>query len=339
MANLNVEYMGIKLRNPIIAGASSLTSDLATLKDIEQAGAGAVVCRSLFEEQVLYERLKLERDLHKYEDINLEMTTIYPHYKKDFEPKEHLYWVKRTKEELSIPVFASLNAVHDDTWLDYSKKLAETGVDGLELNLYSTHTAGMESSDNIENEQLSLVKRIRDSVTIPIAVKLSPYYTNTTNFILQLDQIGVNGFVIFNRFFQSGIDIDTEKSTFKISLTRREDSMIALRYAGLLCGNISASICCNTGITDGEDVVRMILAGADTVEIVSTLYANGIDRIGTMRDELSSWMDKKGYASISDFKGKMSRERLAQNDQWIYKRSQYVKMLMQNSEDLMEQIE
>lgn len=337
MVDLSVLYMGIKLKNPVIAGACGLTSNVDTIKEIAQAGAGAIVCKSLFEEEIQLESLKLKKLLHRYDDWHAEMITIFPKIK-DIGPEQHLYWVKKTKESVDIPVIASLNAVNEDTWIEYSKLIEQTGVDGIELNMYTSPVFHLESSDVIEAKQIELLKEIRRVVSVPLCVKLSPYYTNSANFIRQLDNIGINGFVLFNRFFQSDIDINSEKPVFPFTFSKKQDNRLPLRFAGLLYGNIKGTICCSTGIMDYDDTIRMLLAGADAVQVVSTLYKNGISHLSSIISGIEKWMNEKAYTCIDDFKGKMSREKLGQKDTWIYKRSQYVKMLMQSSESLMKQI-
>ncbi|MBN2534245.1 MAG: dihydroorotate dehydrogenase-like protein [Spirochaetales bacterium] len=337
MADLSVSYMGIELRNPVIAGASGLTANMETIKKMEQEGAGAIVCKSLFEEEIQLESLKQQKELHKYDDWHAEMITIFPDIKESG-PENHLYWLRKTKESISIPVIASLNATDEETWIEYVKLIEQTGVDGIELNLYASPVFHLESSDVIETKQIGLLKKIRKVVTLPLCVKLSPYYTNIANFISRLDQTGINGFVLFNRFFQSDINPGKEEIIFPFTFSHKEDNRLSLRFAGLLYGNISGSIICNTGIMDSADVIKMILAGADAVQVVSTLFKNGIPHLSSIIDGIGTWMDEKGYTCIDDFKGKMSREKLGQKDAWIYKRTQYIKMLMQTSESLMKEI-
>ncbi|MBN2736047.1 MAG: dihydroorotate dehydrogenase-like protein [Spirochaetales bacterium] len=337
MSDLSVTYLGMKLKNPVIAGASGLTASIDFIKRIEQAGAGAIVCKSLFEEEILLQTLKHNKDIHQYDNWHAEMTSIFP----DIEAKaleNHLYWVRKAKEEVKIPVIGSLNAVSEEIWLDYSEEMVKTGIDALELNFYSAPGFESEPSEAIEKKQLEILKKIRKAVSIPIVVKLSHFYTNPVHFIRELDNIGINGFVLFNRLFQPNINIDEETNTFPYTFSHKEDNRLALRYSALLYGELKGSVCASTGILDSHDVIRMLLAGADAVQMVSGLYANGVEHIATLINEISQWMEKKDYEKIDDFKGKLSRKNLGQKDAWIYKRTQYVKMLMQTSESLMKQI-
>ncbi len=331
MADLTAQYMGIKLKNPVIAGASKLTSNMQTIKKLEASGVGAIVTASLFEEQIQLERFKMDEDREKYYYRHAEMITVgsqWPHAG----PKEHLYWVQKTKESLSIPVIASLNAVHEETWIEYARLLQETGVDGLELNFYASPKHFDKDASTIEQEQISILERIKKAITIPVSVKLSPFYTNPLHFISRLDQAGVQGFVLFNRLFQPDIDAGKQENIFPFHLSERSDNRLPLRYTGLLSGNIQADICSSTGIFEGEDVVKMILAGATCVQVVSTLYKNGIEQIHSMLENLKTWMEQKGYASLNEFRGKMNKKN--SKDPWIYTRAQYVNLLMNPKEIL-----
>ena len=328
MAELKTSYMGIELKNPIIAGASDLTADMDKIKKIEQAGAGALVIKSLFEEQIQLEMLKFEQEMQKYDYLHAEMETIFPNLE-HAGPKEHLNWVRKAKESVKIPVIASLNAVNRETWIEYATRLADTGVDGLELNFYASPSDFAKSSAEIEQQQIDTLAEIRKAVKIPVSVKLSPFYTNPLHFIKKLDEKGVDGFVLFNQLFQPDIDPEKEENTFPFNWSVEKESRLPLRFIGLLHGQVKASLCASTGIFTGKDVAKMILAGADVVQIVSVLFQKGISSISEMVKELEQWMEKHGYQSLADFRGKMSKEN--SNDPWVYKRAQYVKLLLRNN--------
>jgi dihydroorotate dehydrogenase (fumarate) len=325
MIDLGTKYLGLELKNPIIAGASRLTAHMDSIKKIEESGAGAMVVKSLFEEEIQLERLKLDQDLEKYCERHPEMISIFPRLE-HAGPKEHLMWVRKTKETVSIPVIASLNAVNRDTWVEYAKLLQETGIDALELNLYSVPTDFEKDASALEEEQASIVEAIQQEVTVPVAVKLSPFYSNPLHFVSRLDRLGVKGFVLFNRFFQPDIDINTQKNIFPLNLSLPIDNRLALRFAGLLHGKVEGDICSNTGVFQGEDVVKMILAGATCVQVVSTLFQNGVEHIGKMLQAIEEWMKAKGCDSLEDFRGRLSRRNIA--DPWVYTRAQYVKFLL-----------
>lgn len=329
MADLSTTYMGIKLKNPIILGASNLVTRPEVIKELEEAGVAAIVYKSLFEEQIQLESFQLEEDINEYANRNSEMGRLFP----DIEhagPKEHIYNLKKMRQATSLPVIASLNALYEPSWVEYAKLLEETGVDALELNLYATPGYFEVGANAIEEKQYQIVKSVKKAVNIPVSVKLSPYYTNTLNFIKKLDEAGVDGFVLFNRFFQPEIDIENETFHFPWELTQERDRHLSLRYTGLLYGNIEGSICASRGIYSAEDIVRVLLSGADAIQTVSAIYKNQPAVVATMLKELNEWMDKKGYKTLDDFRGKLSRKNL--KDPFMYQRAQYVDILMKSEE-------
>ncbi len=325
MLDLSTKYMGIPLKNPIIAGASKLTGNLDAIKKIEAAGAGAIVVKSLFEEEIQFERLRLEEDLDRYAERNPEMVSLFPGFE-HAGPKEHLLWLKKVTDSVSIPVIASLNAVYPETWVEYAGLLEEAGVQGLELNFYSIHGDMEKDAASIEQGQIDILTAVKEVVSIPVSVKLSMFYSNPIHFISRLDKAGVGAVVLFNRFFQPDIDIAEEKNQFFLNLSNPEDYRLPLRFAGLLHDRISCCISCNTGIFEGEDVVKMLLAGACTVQVVSTLFKNGAGHIGKMLQSLGNWMESKGYSALKDFKGAMSEKH--NPEPWVYTRAQYVSLLL-----------
>jgi dihydroorotate dehydrogenase (fumarate) len=333
MADLTTRYMGLELKNPVIVGANNLSLEVDNLQRIEKAGAAAIVYKSLFEEQIQLENLEMSEQKTEYEERNAEMITLFSNSKAESNnPTEHLFRLKRAKESVNIPVFASLNATNDETWVEYARKIEETGVDGIELNFYTVPEKPVKEYENIEKKQIKILKEVKSAVSIPVSVKLSPFYTNPLQVISDLDKAGANGFVLFNRLFQPDIDIDSEKHSFPYNLSNREDNRLPMRFAGLLHGNISASICTNTGIFDGKDVIKMILAGSDCVQIVSALYLHKIEVIGSIIREIDVWMDSKGYKNIASFKGKLSRNNTDNN--LPYHRAQYIDFMMTTSQIL-----
>ena len=331
MENLKTKYMGIEIDNPIIFGASNMSTDLDKLKKAEELGAAAIVYKSLFEEQIQLERFQLDERLTEFNDIYAEMVTIHPHIE-HAGPDEHLLNIRKARESLSIPLIASLNAVNIDTWIKYAGLLSETGVNGIELNFYQTPSDFDKNANDIEDEQISIVKEIRHNISIPISVKLSSDYSNILNFIKKLDQAGVDAFVLFNSFFQPDIDIKSEKHIKSFNLSNEGDYKKSLRYAGLLFENIKADICSSHGIFTGADVIKLILSGSSCVQVVSTLYKNGLSQISVIKKELVEWMGTKNYTSIDEFRGKLSKNKLSSNP-FVYKRAQYVDLLI-NSEEI-----
>jgi len=323
--------MGIEIENPIILGASNLVTKPDNLKRAEEQGAAAIVYKSLFEEQIQLERLQFDEKLTEFNDIHAEMLTVHPLI--DYAgAEEHLVNLRKAKESVSIPLIASLNAVNVETWVEYAKLINQTGVDGIELNFYPNIWDLDRDSAEIEYEQVMIVHEIRKNITIPVSVKLSPDYTNALNLIKKLDEEGVDTFVLFNSFFQPDIDIKYEKHIKKYNFSNPGDYKKSLRFAGLLYQNIKADVCSSHGVFTGADVVKLILSGASSVQVVSTIYKNGFSQITNMKNDLEEWMEEKNYNSLEDFKGKLSKNNLSKNP-FIYKRAQYVDLLL-NAEDI-----
>jgi dihydroorotate dehydrogenase (fumarate) len=310
-------------------GASSLTANIDTLKAIEKAGAGAVVFKSLFEEQIQLEELELENELQEYNERHAEMVKLFPTLK-HAGPADHLAKLKKAKETLGIPVIGSLNAMHPDTWAEYAQAIADTGVDALELNFYTTPKDFEVEGKTIIQSQAEVLQSVKEKIKIPISVKLSPFYTNPLDVIRRFDETEIDGFVLFNRLFQPDIDIDKEELVQTIILSDTNDHRLPLRFIGLLYGNIAADICAATGIITGHDAVKMLLAGADAFQVVSALYKHGIDHITTMLSQIESWMSQKGYKSVDDFRGKLAKKNL--HDPFSYRRAQYVDILLRSNE-------
>ncbi|MBV6644897.1 MAG: dihydroorotate dehydrogenase-like protein [Cyclobacteriaceae bacterium] len=327
MTDLKTLYLGIPIKNPLVVGASNLVTDLSNLIKLEEAGAAAVVYKSLFEEQIQLEAYAMEEEAGLYEDWDAEHASIFPKLG-HAGPEEHLLKLKRVKEALTIPVIGSLNCVYEETWEEYAIKMAETGVDALELNFYANVIDPVKTGTSIVGDQINLLKRVKEAVKIPVSIKLSPYYTNTLGVVTKMDQAGADGFVLFNRLFQPDIDLDQEEHHFPYNFSSSTDNRLALRYAGLLFDNVKGTICSNTGIMTGADVIKMIMAGADTVQVVSAIYKKGISHIGTMLEDIREWMERKGYKRLTDFKGKLARSNM--NDPFAYKRAQYIDILMKS---------
>jgi dihydroorotate dehydrogenase (fumarate) len=331
MKNLKTKFMGIEIDNPIVAGASNLVTKPDNLKKLEEQGVGAIVYKSLFEEQIQLESLQFDEKLNEFNDIHAEMLTMHPQF--DYSgAEEHLLNLRKAKESISIPLIASLNAVNFETWVEYAKLIAQTGVDGIELNFYPNFMDLTHEASDIEKEQIRIVKEIKKSISIPVSVKLSPEYTNTLNHIKKLDDLGIDTFVLFNSFFQPDIDIEHEKHIKKYNFSHQGDYKKSLRFAGLLYKNIKAEICSSHGIFTGEDVIKLILSGASSVQVVSTLYKNGISQVSKMKSEIEDWMEKKNYNSLDDFRGKLSNKKLDKNP-FVYKRAQYVDLII-NAENI-----
>jgi dihydroorotate dehydrogenase (fumarate) len=327
MADLKTRYCGLNLKNPIVIGASNLVTDLDNLVKLEKAGAAAIVYKSLFEEQIQLESLEIEQAHESYSNWDAEHETFFPKLKHGG-PSEHLLRLRQACNAVSIPIIGSLNCVYEDTWVEYAQKMAETGIQALELNFYSSEQDFESDGAAVIQQQLDTLTAVKRAIRIPVIIKLSPFYTNTLSVISKMDKLGASGFVLFNRLFQPDIDIEKEGHHFPYNFSSENDSRLALRYAGMLYSKVDATIISNTGIFSGADVIKMLLAGADAVQVVSAIYKRGISQVETMLHEIEKWMDKKGYDSINEFKGKLSKENMI--DPFAYKRAQYVDILMRS---------
>jgi dihydroorotate dehydrogenase (fumarate) len=299
------------------------------IRKIEDKGAGALIIKSLFEEQIQYQSQSHDEDLHMYDNWHAEMQSIFPEVE-HAGPDEHLMWTQRAKEAVKIPVIASLNAINTKTWADWAVKLEETGVDGLELNFFAIPNDRLDPAASIEDDQIEAIKAVKKAVKIPVSIKLSPYYTSPVQFITRLADAGADGLVLFNRFFHPAIDIEKESSRYPWNLSSPEDNRLPLRFVGMLADKVSADICASNGIHSADDALSMILAGAGSFQVVSAVYKNKLDHIGTILKGMEEWMDKKGYGSIADFRGKLSEAK--NEDKMAYRRAQYVRMLLRSND-------
>ncbi len=330
MADLSTTYMGLPLKNPIIAGASELTGDLDSIKRMEDAGAAAVVTKSLFEEQIQLEHYKFDEDEEKYNYRHAEMVTVFPHMEFGG-PSEHLEWVREAKEAVDIPVIGSLNAVNHNSWISYARQLEQTGIDALECNLFTVPKDNDISGATVEKDQVALVREIKNAVSIPVSIKLSYLYTNPLYAITNIVDAGADAVVLFNRLFEPDLDIDNSRHSYPFNFSHEDDYRLPLRYTGLLEGRIAADICASTGIFSGGTVIKMIMAGAACVQTVSSLYNLGVEHLQTMLREMDRWLDHNGKTSLADIHGTMSRRH--SHDHWAYTRAQYIKLLL-NPEEL-----
>ena len=325
MADLSTTYLGLTLSSPFIAGASGYTANVDRIRELEQAGAGALVTASLFEEQIQYESYRLQEDLTKFDNLSQEVVEVFPQLK-HAGAKEHLMWVRRTKEAVRIPVIASLNAVNRDTWLRYAQELEASGADALELNFYATPSDAQSGAADIEKEQLAAVRSVVKKVKVPVSVKLSTFYTNPLHFLKALDQEGVRGFVLFNRLFQPDLDAEREANRYEHTLSAPGEHLAALRFTALAYGQLRGEICASGGIFTAADAAKLLLAGAACVQVVSALYRNKIAYLGTMIRELGAWLEARGYRDLDACRGRLSAGK--NSDPGFYRRAQYVKNLL-----------
>lgn len=324
MAQLKTEYMGIPLQTPIVVAACSISNMIDRIKLAEEAGAGALVIRSLFEEQIQFDAQHMEESLAVGSESYPEALTYYPSIEHGG-ADEHLTWIEKTRAEVHLPLIASLNAASPGGWTKYARQLENTGVDGLELNVYSVAADPARSGTDIEQELYQIVEAVKAEISIPLAVKLSPFYTSAAHVAGELDRRGARALVLFNRFLQPDIDPITESLVTEMVLSRPEEMKLPLRWIGLLYGRVQADLAITTGVHSGLDAAKAILAGATIVQTASALLEYGIAYMSTMLRQLEGWMDERGYRSLAEFRGKLSHKQVL--DPFGFERAHYVDLL------------
>ena len=327
MSDLSTTYLGLELKNPLIVGASSLTLDAKTVTKCAHAGAGAVVLKSLFEEQIRLDTSGLSDSLQAGEQWHSE---VFEYMEADigmrYGTREYLSVVKDCKQAVDIPVIASINCVSGEWWEDFACEVAAAGADALELNIAIMPTLLSSESGEIENRYVDIVTAARRAVDIPIAVKLGPYFTSLPELVRRLRVAGGDGFVLFNRFYRPTIDVEKMQFCVADPYSSPAELSVSLRWICLFADRIAGHFAAATGVHSADDVVRALLAGAHAVQVVSVLYQNGVAQIGKLLDGLRRWMELKNYAAIADFRGLMSQAQ--QPDTEIFGRCQYIKGLV-----------
>jgi dihydroorotate dehydrogenase (fumarate) len=318
--------MGFKLPHPLIAGASPMVDNLDTVRRLEDAGAAMIVMHSLFEEQIVREELATVRALEGAEESFPEAVTLFAR-PADFVlgPDAYLEHIARLKEAVSIPVLASLNGTTESGWLAYAGLLDQAGADGLELNLYELASDFDESGEQVERRTRRVVRAVRELVTIPVAVKLSPFYTSLAHMARSLDEIGVDALVLFNRFYQPDLDIETLDVQRVVHLSTSAELLLRLRWLAILSGRIKASLAATGGIHNAVDAIKALMTGAHAVQMVSALLARGPGYLGEVLQNLTRWLEEHEYDSLQQMQGSMSLLRC--NNPKAYERANYIKVL------------
>ncbi len=328
MPDLKTSYIGIILKNPLILGACNISENTDSAKMLEEDGIAAIVFKSLFEEQIILERIQLSEFRDEYAERHAEMISVFPSISHGG-PREHLFKLKKLRNAVNIPLLASLNCINKNTWTDYAKQLEETGVDGLELNFFSSPAVmNQEKTTDIEKMQIDTVESVISSVNIPVSIKMNYFYTDIGRIISELTEIGVKGFVFFNKVFTPEINIEIEDYFYPMAISCKCENKIPLRFTGMLSSKIDADICSGTGIFDAKDVISMLLSGASCTQMVSSLYKNKLKNISSILSEINQWMEKHGYAGIEDFKGRLSKKNV--KDPFFLEREQYIDILNNN---------
>ncbi len=319
--DLSTEYMGIKLKNPIMVSSSKLTGDFINIKKCSDVGAGAIVLKSLFEEQLIADSNALMDQDMKYFWFPEAIEHINKH-SKEYGLKQVLELIKEVKAYTDIPLIASINCVTSKEWPQFAKELEVAGADGIELNIAIFPFDKFMSCADISNQYIDIVEKVKEYVSIPVSVKLGNYFTNLVQMTHRIDEAGADGLVIFNRYFRPDIDIESETIVRENLLSGPQEISKSLRWVALLSPQLKCDIAAGTGIHDYAGVVKQILAGASATQICSTLFNNGISYIDTILFDLEKWMQKHKYKSIADFKGKVAN---AENSTQKFERMQYLK--------------
>ena len=324
--DLTTTYMGLDLRSPIVPSSSPLSKDLDNIRKMEDAGAGAVVLWSLFEEQIEHEAEELDHYLHYGTERFAESLSYFPEaHEFHLGPDAYLEHLRKAREAVDIPVIASLNGVSTRGWISCARKLEEAGASAIELNVYFLPTNPDVTSAQVEDLYVLALRAVKSHVSIPVAMKLSPYFSATAAMLRELDRAGADGLALFNRFYQPDIDIEQLEATPSLKLSTPFEQRLPLRWIAVMHGRLNASLAATTGIYTGADVAKMILAGADVAMMCSALLANGIGHIESVKDELARFMESKGYESVSEMKGVMSQRNCAEPG--AFERANYMKAL------------
>jgi dihydroorotate dehydrogenase (fumarate) len=328
--DLSTRYLGLQLSGPVVPSASTLSSRIDTLKRLRDAGASAIVMQSLFEEQIEHEELAIHRFLETGVDSNPEASTYFPELE-DYNtgPDQYLRHLEDTKRELDIPVIGSLNGSSAGGWVRYAKLIQEAGADALELNVYVVAADPEDTSGAIEDRYLDLVRDVRGSVSIPLAVKVGPYFTAFANMARSLVAAGANGLVLFNRFLQPDIDLETLDVDPTLHLSSSDELRLPLRWIAILKGRVDASLAATTGVHGWQDAMKLILAGADVTMMASALFGHGPRRLTEVLDGVRTWLEEREYVSLEQAKGSVSQASCPDPD--AFERSNYMKAVVNYS--------
>jgi len=324
--DIATKYLGMKLKSPLVVSASPLSENIDTIKQMEENGASAVVLYSLFEEQLTTEEQELHYHTTSSADSFAEALSYFPEpeeYK--LGPEEYLDHITKAKASVGIPIIASLNGYSRGGWVEYASKMEQAGADALELNIYYIPADPALTGESVEQEYIEIVKAVKAQVKIPVAVKLSPYFSNMANMASKIGAAGADGLVLFNRFYQPDIDLDQLEVTPNVKLSRSYDLRLPMRWIAILYNKIKVDFAATSGIHTGMDVIKMMMVGANVTMLNSVLLRQGVGMIGTIERQMKEWMDENEYESVAQMQGSMSQQNLA--DPAAYERAQYMKAL------------
>jgi dihydroorotate dehydrogenase (fumarate) len=324
--NLSTTYMGMELANPLIAGAGPLADDLDTVRRLEDAGASAIVMRSLFEEQIEGEHHASIEHIEMFADAFAEASSFFPSSGEfPLSPDAYLEQIRRLKETVAMPVIASLNGLHISGWLRYAKLIEQAGADALELNVYHVATQTRETPMAIEHQMREVARVVRQAVQLPLAVKLSPFFTSLPHMVMQLRTAGIDGLVLFNRFYQPDIDLDEINVVPRLHLSDSSELLLRLRWLAILSGRCTTSLAASGGVHTATDVIKAVMAGAHAVQMVSALLKHGPGYIKVVLDDLKTWMKEHEYESIRQMQGCLSLARCPEPA--AFERANYMRVL------------
>ena len=324
--DLSTNYLGLKLPHPLMPGASPLVDEIDTVRRLEDAGASAIVMHSLFEEQIAREQVATFIHTEAHGQSFAEALTYFPSPDSfKLGPEEYLEHIRKVKQAVSVPVVGSLNGYTMGGWLEYAKLIEQAGADALELNVFVLGSNPSESGAQIELRTVQMVQAVRKAVRIPIAVKLSPFYTSLAHFASKLDEVGVEGLVVFNRFYQPDIDVEELQVRRQVHLSSSAELPLRLTWLAMLSPKVKASLAVSGGVHTVVDVVQSIMAGAHAVQLVSCLLKRGPSYLGTLRQELTQWLEEHEYHSLRQAQGSMNLE--ACPDPMVYSRANYMLLL------------
>ncbi|MGF1516121.1 MAG: dihydroorotate dehydrogenase-like protein [Elainellaceae cyanobacterium] len=324
---ISTTYLGLPLRSPLVVGACGpLTEELSRLRQMEDAGAGAIVLHSLFEEQLQKDRLALDYYLTQGTESYAEALTYFPHQPLFHVSAEtYLEHIRSAKAMVDIPIIASLNGSTPGGWTSYAKQIEAAGADALELNLYAVPTNPTQTAAQIEQTYLDIVRDVTYSVNLPVAVKLSPYLTNLANFAGKLSNCGINGLVLFNRFYQPDIDLETLSIEPQVLLSTPQDLRLPLRWIAILYGTLPVDFAATGGVHRAQDAIKLLMAGANVTMMVSALLRHGIEHLNHVNQELHRWLEEHEYDSIQQLQGSMSQVNCP--DPSAFERAQYIRSI------------
>jgi dihydroorotate dehydrogenase (fumarate) len=324
--DLSTTYLGLPLAHPLITGASPLVDNLDLVRRLEDAGAAAITMHSLFEEQLTLEAAAVWRSMDAHADAHAEAASYFPHaHEYPLGPDQYLEQIRRIKAAVRVPVFASLNGASAEGWTSYASQIEQAGADALELNVYLLATDPERSGAEVEARVLEIARAVRAQVRIPIAMKLSPYYSSVAHLAAALDQVGINGLVLFNRFYQPDIDIETLTVAPHLRLSDPSELLLRVRWLAILAGRVRASLAASGGVHDAGDVIKAVMAGAHAVQLVSALLIGGPERLASLRRALAAWMTDHEYSSVAEMRGSMSLAHCP--DPMAFERGNYMRIL------------